>query len=181
MSERILVINKGASQQLSPDVMSHFQQVKMIVGSDQSSMPLEVVSQLLFLQSQLQMKIDFIQMQSNSDAEYYQILSFQLGLFMADPENEVAVLSEDDSIDSVIEYAKNAGFKIQRMTGTGAQVAQTKAAQPARREPEPAPQPAAPQPAAQAQPAAQPAKKDANTNKRLISTLIGGSSGLMGH
>lgn len=184
MSERILVIGKGATQQLSPDIMSHFQQVKMIVDSGQSSMPLEVVSQLLFLQSQLQLKIDFIQLQSSSDAEYYQLLSFQLGLFMANHENEVAFLSEDGSIDSVIEFAKNSGFKIQRMNGTGAQIAQPKAAPQQRQEPvaeaAPAPQPAAPAP----QPASAPqaaAKKDSNTNKRLISTLIGGSSGLMGH
>ncbi len=179
MAERILVIGKGASQQLSADIMSHFQQVKMVVGGGQNSMPLEMVSQLLFLQSQCNLKIDFLQFQTNTDEEYNRILSFQLGLFLMDPENEVALLSNDPSIDPVVEYAKNLGYRLQRMESTGAIKPQgaPAAMKPA---PQPMPQPQvaqAPQPQV-AQPAQPAAPK--STNKKLISTLIGGSSGLMG-
>ena len=166
MAERILVIGKGASQQLSADIMSHFQQVKMVVGGGQNSMPLEMVSQLLFLQSQCNLKIDFLQFQTNTDEEYNRILSFQLGLFLMDPENEVALLSNDPSIDPVVEC-----------TGAIKPQGAPAAMKPA---PQPMPQPQvaqAPQPQV-AQPAQPAAPK--STNKKLISTLIGGSSGLMG-
>jgi hypothetical protein len=183
MAERILVIGKGATQQLSPDIMNHFQEVKLIISGDQSSMPIQVVSQLLMLQQQCSLKIDFLQLQAGNDEEYHRILAFQLGVFLMDPENEVALLSNDPSIDCVIEYGKNLGFKIQRMEGNGSVSMASMKPQPKMQQamPQPQPQPmpqAAPQPAAAPQQAAAPQPK--STNKKLISTLIGGSVGLMG-
>ncbi len=181
MAERILVIGKGATQQLSPDIMNHFQEVKLIISGDQSSMPIQVVSQLLMLQAQCSLKFDFLQLQASNDEEYHRILAFQLGIFLMDPENEVALLSNDPSIDSVIEYGKNLGFKIQRMEGNGSFSMPSMKQQPKMQQAMPQPQ-AAPQPMPQAapQPAAPQPAPQKSTNKKLISTLIGGSAGLMG-
>lgn len=199
MSERILIIGRGVSQQLSSDLMSRFQKVKMLVESNQN-LPIEVVSQLLLLQSQLNIKIDFLQLDSNTNEEYNDLLAFQIGLLLSDIDNEIAILTDDIGIDPVIEFGKTNGFKIQRMSAGGT-VAQS-ASQIARPAPapitpskpapqptpisQPAPTPSVAQPAPQPQTTAQTTdnsasqKKDPNNNKRLISTLIGGSSGLMG-
>ena len=186
MSDRILIIGKGVTQQLSSDLMGHFSQVKMIVSTDQSNLPFEVVQQLLMFQAQSHVKIDFLQLNAPDEAAFNDLLSFHIGLMLGDRDNEIAILSDDPTIDPVIEFGKNVGYKVQRM-GSGSKVpvrnVAASAPQPAPQPvpaPQPAPQPApVPQPAPQEQ-AAQPEKRDPNKNKRLISTLIGGSSGLMG-
>ncbi len=189
MSDRILVIGKGYAQTLSPDIISHFGQLKLIMSGGQNNLPIETVQQLMFLQSMSQIRIDFVKMDC-SDANYNSVLAYQLGLYMNDRENEVALLSDDNALDPVLDYARAQGYKIQRMPSGGspanfnsAPVAMQQRSQPVQ---QPAPQPApapAPQPAQEAAPApaAQPEQKKAGGNKRLISSLIGGSSGLMGN
>ena len=196
MSDRILIIGKGVTQQLSSDLMGHFSQVKMIVSSDQSNLPFEVVQQLLMFQSQSHVKIDFMQINAPDESSFNDLLSFHIGLMLGDRENEIAILSDDPSIDAVIEFGKNVGYKVQRMGSGSKAPARNVAASAPQSAPapqpapqpvpqpalQPAPQPVTPQPAPQQAPQEpqQAPKKDPNTNKRLISTLIGGSSGLMG-
>ena len=191
MSDRILVIGKGYAQTLSPDIISHFGQVKLIISGGQNNLPLETVQQLMFLQSMSQIRIDFVKMDC-PDATYNSVLAYQLGLYMNDRENEVALLSDDNALDPVMDYARSQGYKIQRMPSGGAPanfnsapVAMQQRSQPVQQpaqQPAAAPQPA-PQPAPEAAPAQaqQPEQKKTGGNKRLISSLIGGSSGLMGN
>lgn len=116
MSDKILIIGKGVSQQLSPDAMRSYTQVKMVITSGQNALSLEVVSQMLFLQSQLNIKIEFLQIQGNSPDQEKLLLSFQFGLLLKDKGNEIAYLSNDSSIDNVIASAQKLGLKVNRIT-----------------------------------------------------------------
>lgn len=114
MSDKILIIGKNVSQQ--PSSINNYTQVKMVVSGNQSNFSFEVVQQLLVLQSQFNMKIDFLQLQAGTADQEAMLLSFQFGLLLKDKANEITYFSPDPALDNLIDQAQKLGLNVKRIT-----------------------------------------------------------------
>ena len=64
MPNRILIIGSDFSQEMPSGMMDRFSNVKMIVNKGKNSMSMEMVSQLLMIQSQYKIQIDLVQIET---------------------------------------------------------------------------------------------------------------------
>lgn len=113
MSEKILIIGKGQQ----PASMEGFTQVKMVVNGSQNQFSFEMVQQLLTLQSQFAMKIEFLQLQGNTLDQERMMLAFHFGLLLKDKSNEITYFSNDPALDNLVAQAKNQGLNLKRILG----------------------------------------------------------------
>lgn len=113
MSEKILIIGKGQQ----PASMEGFTQVKMVVNGSQNQFSFEMVQQLLTLQSQFAMKIEFLQLQGNTLDQERMMLAFHFGLLLKDKSNEITYFSNDPALDNLVAQAKNQGLNLKRISG----------------------------------------------------------------
>lgn len=113
MSEKILIIGKGQQ----PASMEGFTQVKMVVNGSQNQFSFEMVQQLLTLQSQFAMKIEFLHLQGNTLDQERMMLAFHFGLLLKDKSNEITYFSNDPALDNLVAQAKNQGLNLKRISG----------------------------------------------------------------
>lgn len=191
MPNRILIIGSDFSQEMPSGMMDRFSNVKMIVNKGKNSMSMEMVSQLLMIQSQYKIQIDLVQIDSKDREDFNMQFALRLGLLLSEDDVEITFLSDDSTFDHIFEVCKDLHLRVSRMSALGSDngVSTAKEETPApsfsrRRQPEPEPEPEpeprpAPQPRRPAKPEPAPAPASgADRNRKLISSLLGGSKAL---
>ena len=200
MANRILIVaNSDAGQALPVAAMEKFQQVIIFIGNGQTSLPIDMVSQLLALQATQSTTIELQQVkQSNKPAFDMQLAMYIGRLSERSADSQITLLSADASYDTLVQSCKESGIRINRIDGQQA----AKAAPAAEAAPAAAPVKAAPvveaaapaivketpapkdvvakeaAPAAaveKSKPVEKPVEKEsaASRNHKLISSLIG--------
>ena len=196
MPNRILIIGSDFSQEMPSGMMDRFSNVKMIVNKGKNSMSMEMVSQLLMIQSQYKIQIDLVQIDSKDREDFNMQFALRLGLLLSEDDVEITFLSDDTTFDHIFEVCKDLHLRVSRMSALGSDngVSTAKDETPApsfsrRRQPEPEPEPKPepePEPEPEPRPAPQarrpakpePAASGADRNRKLISSLLGGSKAL---
>lgn len=201
MANRILIVaNSEAGQALPLTAMEKFQQVILFIGNGQTSLPIDMVSQLLSLQASQHCAIELKQVKQANKAAFDMQLAMFIGrLAERSADSQITLLSADASYDALVQGCKESGVRINRIDGS--QPAKSAEAAPAKAAAAAAPAPAAvvkevtvkeAAPAVQAAPAAvtkeaaapaaaekkpveKPVEKEsaASRNHKLISSLIG--------
>ena len=199
MANRILIVaNSEAGQALPLTAMEKFQQVILFIGNGQTSLPIDMVSQLLSLQASQNCAIELKQVKQGNKAAFDMQLAMFIGrLSERSADSQITLLSADTSYDALVQGCKESGVRINRIDGSQP----TKSAEAAPAKAAAAPAPAAvvkevavkeAAPAVQAAPAAvakeaaapaaaekkpveKPVEKEsaASRNHKLISSLIG--------
>ena len=192
MANRILIVaNSEAGQALPLTAMEKFQQVVLFIGNGQSSLPIDMVSQLLSLQASQHCAIELKQVKQGNKAAFDMQLAMFIGrLSERSADSQITLLSADASYDALVQGCKESGVRINRIDGSqpakSAEAAPAKAAAAAAPAPAPAPAPAAivkgvtvkeaaAPAAAEKKPVEKPVEKEsaASRNHKLISSLIG--------
>lgn len=113
MANRILIIHNERATELPMSVMDRFQQVLLVVGKDQSNLPLEIVSQLLMAQAQYKVQIELLALKG---AAFELLFALQLGrLIERHPEGQFTLLSPDNGLDGLIQSCKDQGIRLNRV------------------------------------------------------------------
>lgn len=198
MANRILIVaNSEAGQALPLTAMEKFQQVILFIGNGQTSLPIDMVSQLLSLQASQNCAIELKQVKQGNKAAFDMQLAMFIGrLSERSADSQITLLSADASYDALVQGCKESGVRINRIDGSqpakSAEAAPAKAAAPAPaavvkevtvKEAAPAVQAApaavtkeaAAPAAAEKKPVEKPVEKEsaASRNHKLISSLIG--------
>ena len=192
MANRILIVaNSEAGQALPLTAMEKFQQVILFIGNGQTSLPIDMVSQLLSLQASQNCAIELKQVKQGNKAAFDMQLAMFIGrLSERSADSQITLLSADASYDALVQGCKESGVRINRIDGSqpakSAEAAPAKAAAAAAPAPAPAPAPAAvvkgvtvkeaaAPAAAEKKPVEKPVEKEsaASRNHKLISSLIG--------
>lgn len=186
MANRILIVaNSDAGQALPVAAMEKFQQVIIFIGNGQTSLPIDMVSQLLALQATQSTTIELQQVkQSNKPAFDMQLAMYIGRLSERSADSQITLLSADASYDALVQGCKESGVRINRIDGS--QPAKSAEAAPAKAAAAAAPAPAAvvkevtvkeaaAPAAAEKKPVEKPVEKEsaASRNHKLISSLIG--------
>ena len=202
MANRILIVaNSDAGQALPVAAMEKFQQVIIFIGNGQTSLPIDMVSQLLALQATQSTTIELQQVkQSNKPAFDMQLAMYIGRLSERSADSQITLLSADASYDTLVQSCKESGIRINRIDGQqaakaapAAEAAPAPAVAPAKAAPvveaaapaivkeTPAPKDVVAKEAAPAaaveksKPVEKPVEKEsaASRNHKLISSLIG--------
>ena len=199
MANRILIVaNSEAGQALPLTAMEKFQQVILFIGNGQTSLPIDMVSQLLSLQASQNCAIELKQVKQGNKAAFDMQLAMFIGrLSERSADSQITLLSADASYDALVQGCKESGVRINRIDGSqpakSAEAAPAKAAAAAApaavvkevtvKEAAPAVQAApaavtkeaAAPAAAEKKPVEKPVEKEsaASRNHKLISSLIG--------
>ena len=195
MANRILIVaNSEAGQALPLTAMEKFQQVILFIGNGQTSLPIDMVSQLLSLQASQHCAIELKQVKQGNKAAFDMQLAMFIGrLAERSADSQITLLSADASYDALVQGCKESGVRINRIDGSqpakSAEAAPAKAAAAAVvkevtvKEAAPAVQAApaavtkeaAAPAAAEKKPVEKPVEKEsaASRNHKLISSLIG--------
>lgn len=185
MANRILIVaNSDAGQALPVAAMEKFQQVIIFIGNGQTSLPIDMVSQLLALQATQSTTIELQQVkQSNKPAFDMQLAMYIGRLSERSADSQITLLSVDASYDTLVQSCKESGIRINRIDGQQAAKAApvVEAAAPAIVKETPAPKDVVAKEAAPAaavgksKPVEKPVEKEsaASRNHKLISSLIG--------
>lgn len=186
MANRILIVaNSEAGQALPLTAMEKFQQVVLFIGNGQSSLPIDMVSQLLSLQASQHCAIELKQVKQGNKAAFDMQLAMFIGrLSERSADSQITLLSADASYDALVQGCKESGVRINRIDGS--QPAKSAEAAPAKAAAAAAPAPAAvvkgvtvkeaaAPAAAEKKPVEKPVEKEsaASRNHKLISSLIG--------
>ena len=146
MPNRILIIGSDFSQEMPSGMMDRFSNVKMIVNKGKNSMSMEMVSQLLMIQSQYKIQIDLVQIDSKDREDFNMQFALRLGLLLSEDDVEITFLSDDTTFDHIFEVCKDLHLRVSRMSALGSDngVSTAKDETPApsfsrRRQPEPEP------------------------------------------
>ena len=139
MANRILIVaNSDAGQALPVAAMEKFQQVIIFIGNGQTSLPIDMVSQLLALQATQSTTIELQQVkQSNKPAFDMQLAMYIGRLSERSADSQITLLSADASYDTLVQSCKESGIRINRIDGQQAAKA-AKAAPAAEAAPAPA-------------------------------------------
>ncbi len=187
MANRILIVaNSDAGQALPVAAMEKFQQVIIFIGNGQTSLPIDMVSQLLALQATQSTTIELQQVkQSNKPAFDMQLAMYIGRLSERSADSQITLLSSDASYDTLVQSCKESGIRINRIDGQqaakAAKAAPAAEAAPAIVKETPAPKDVVAKEAAPAaaveksKPVEKPVEKEsaASRNHKLISSLIG--------
>ena len=187
MANRILIVaNSDAGQALPVAAMEKFQQVIIFIGNGQTSLPIDMVSQLLALQATQSTTIELQQVkQSNKPAFDMQLAMYIGRLSERSADSQITLLSADASYDTLVQSCKESGIRINRIDGQqaakAAKAAPAAEAAPAIAKETPAPKDVVAKEAAPAaavgksKPVEKPVEKEsaASRNHKLISSLIG--------
>ncbi len=187
MANRILIVaNSDAGQALPVAAMEKFQQVIIFIGNGQTSLPIDMVSQLLALQATQSTTIELQQVkQSNKPAFDMQLAMYIGRLSERSADSQITLLSVDASYDTLVQSCKESGIRINRIDGQqaakAAKAAPAAEAAPAIVKETPAPKDVVAKEAAPAaavgksKPVEKPVEKEsaASRNHKLISSLIG--------
>lgn len=187
MANRILIVaNSDAGQALPVAAMEKFQQVIIFIGNGQTSLPIDMVSQLLALQATQSTTIELQQVkQSNKPAFDMQLAMYIGRLSERSADSQITLLSADASYDTLVQSCKESGIRINRIDGQqaakAAKAAPAAEAAPAIVKETPAPKDVVAKEAAPAaavgksKPVEKPVEKEsaASRNHKLISSLIG--------
>ena len=186
MANRILIVaNSEAGQALPLTAMEKFQQVILFIGNGQTSLPIDMVSQLLSLQAAQHCTIELKQIKQGNKAAFDMQLAMFIGrLAERSADSQITLLSADASYDALVQGCKESGVRINRIDGS--QPAKSAEAAPAKAAAAAAPAPAAvvkgvtvkeaaAPAAAEKKPVEKPVEKEsaASRNHKLISSLIG--------
>ena len=186
MANRILIVaNSEAGQALPLTAMEKFQQVILFIGNGQTSLPIDMVSQLLSLQASQNCAIELKQVKQGNKAAFDMQLAMFIGrLSERSADSQITLLSADASYDALVQGCKESGVRIHRIDGS--QPAKSAEAAPAKAAAAAAPAPAAvvkgvtvkeaaAPAAAEKKPVEKPVEKEsaASRNHKLISSLIG--------
>lgn len=186
MANRILIVaNSEAGQALPLTAMEKFQQVILFIGNGQTSLPIDMVSQLLSLQASQNCAIELKQVKQGNKAAFDMQLAMFIGrLAERSADSQITLLSADASYDALVQGCKESGVRINRIDGS--QPAKSAEAAPAKAAAAAAPAPAAvvkgvtvkeaaAPAAAEKKPVEKPVEKEsaASRNHKLISSLIG--------
>ncbi len=186
MANRILIVaNSEAGQALPLTAMEKFQQVILFIGNGQTSLPIDMVSQLLSLQASQNCAIELKQVKQGNKAAFDMQLAMFIGrLSERSADSQITLLSADASYDALVQGCKESGVRINRIDGS--QPAKSAEAAPAKAAAAAAPAPAAvvkevtvkeaaAPAAAEKKPVEKPVEKEsaASRNHKLISSLIG--------
>lgn len=113
MANRILIIHNERATELPMSMMDRFQQILLVVGKDQSNLPLEIVSQLLLAQAQYKVQIELLALKG---APFELLFALQLGrLIERHPEGQFTLLSPDNGLDGLIQSCKDQGIRLNRV------------------------------------------------------------------
>ena len=187
MANRILIVaNSDAGQALPVAAMEKFQQVIIFIGNGQTSLPIDMVSQLLALQATQSTTIELQQVkQSNKPAFDMQLAMYIGRLSERSADSQITLLSADASYDTLVQSCKESGIRINRIDGQqaakAAKAAPAAEAAPAIVKETPTPKDVVAKEAAPAaavgksKPVEKPVEKEsaASRNHKLISSLIG--------
>ena len=184
MANRILIVaNSDAGQALPVAAMEKFQQVIIFIGNGQTSLPIDMVSQLLALQATQSTTIELQQVkQSNKPAFDMQLAMYIGRLSERSADSQITLLCADASYDTLVQSCKESGIRINRIDGQqAAKAAPAAEAAPAIVKETPAPKDVVAKEAAPAaaveksKPVEKPVEKEsaASRNHKLISSLIG--------
>ena len=183
MANRILIVaNSEAGQALPLTAMEKFQQVILFIGNGQTSLPIDMVSQLLSLQASQNCAIELKQVKQGNKAAFDMQLAMFIGrLSERSADSQITLLSADASYDALVQGCKESGVRINRIDGSQpakrAEAAPAKAAAPAPAAvvKEVTVKEAAAPAAAEKKPVEKPVEKEsaASRNHKLISSLIG--------
>ena len=119
MANRILIVaNSDAGQALPVAAMEKFQQVIIFIGNGQTSLPIDMVSQLLALQATQSTTIELQQVkQSNKPAFDMQLAMYIGRLSERSADSQITLLSSDASYDTLVQSCKESGIRINRIDG----------------------------------------------------------------
>lgn len=119
MANRILIVaNSDAGQALPVAAMEKFQQVIIFIGNGQTSLPIDMVSQLLALQATQSTTIELQQVkQSNKPAFDMQLAMYIGRLSERSADSQITLLSVDASYDTLVQSCKESGIRINRIDG----------------------------------------------------------------
>ena len=119
MANRILIVaNSDAGQALPVAAMEKFQQVIIFIGNGQTSLPIDMVSQLLALQATQSTTIELQQVkQSNKPAFDMQLAMYIGRLSERSADSQITLLSADASYDTLVQSCKESGIRINRIDG----------------------------------------------------------------
>lgn len=139
MANRILIVaNSEAGQALPLTAMEKFQQVVLFIGNGQSSLPIDMVSQLLSLQASQHCAIELKQVKQGNKAAFDMQLAMFIGrLAERSADSQITLLSADASYDALVQGCKESGVRINRIDGS--QPAKSAEAAPAKAAAAPAP------------------------------------------
>ena len=119
MPNRILIIGSDFSQEMPSGMMDRFSNVKMIVNKGKNSMSMEMVSQLLMIQSQYKIQIDLVQIDSKDREDFNMQFALRLGLLLSENDVEITFLSDDTTFDHIFEVCKDLHLRVSRMSALG--------------------------------------------------------------
>ena len=119
MPNRILIIRSDFSQEMPSGMMDRFSNVKMIVNKGKNSMSMEMVSQLLMIQSQYKIQIDLVQIDSKDREDFNMQFALRLGLLLSEDDVEITFLSDDTTFDHIFEVCKDLHLRVSRMSALG--------------------------------------------------------------
>ena len=119
MANRILIVaNSDAGQALPVAAMEKFQQVIIFIGNGQTSLPIDMVSQLLALQATQSTTIELQQVkQSNKPAFDMQLAMYIGRLSERSADSQITLFSADASYDTLVQSCKESGIRINRIDG----------------------------------------------------------------
>ena len=119
MANRILIVaNSDAGQALPVAAMEKFQQVIIFIGNGQTSLPIDMVSQLLALQATQSTTIELQQVkQSNKPAFDMQLAMYIGRLSERSADSQITLLSADASYDTLVQSCKESSIRINRIDG----------------------------------------------------------------
>ncbi|MGL4204554.1 MAG: PIN domain-containing protein [Aeromonadaceae bacterium] len=173
MANRVLIIANDTLSALPVNIMDKFQQVIIFIAQGESSLPLELVRQLLTIQAESKSRIELQQVKGQTAAALDLSLALQVGrLVERSPESQITLLSSDERHDALVQSCLEEGTQIHRLDTLQARPAETKARAASHSQGESVAEPAPTRAAAAKQP--EPEKENAaHRNHKLISSLIG--------
>ena len=188
MANRVLIIANDTVSALPINIMDKFQQVIIFIGQGQTSLPIELVRQLLTAQAESKSRIELQQVKGQTAAAFDLSLALQIGrLVERSPESQLTLLSADERHDALVQSCKEEGTHIHRVENLQARANAPEAKAPEAKAPEAKATKAAaptltldesvaeqaPAPAKVAKSAEPEKESAAHRNHKLISSLIG--------
>ena len=173
MANRVLIIANDTLAALPVNIMDKFQQVIIFIGQGQTSLPLELVRQLLAAQAESKSRIELQQLKGQTASALDLSLALQIGrLVERAPESQITLLSSEERHDALVQSCQEEGTQIHRLDTLQARPAEAKARAPSITLDESVAEQVPTKVAATKQP--EPEKENAaHRNHKLISSLIG--------
>ena len=116
MANRVLIIANDTLSTLPVSVMDKFQRVILFIGQGQTTLPIELVRQLLSAQAESKSQIELQTIRGQNSASLDLSLALQIGrLVERSPESHITLPSSEARHDALVQSCKEEGAHIHRV------------------------------------------------------------------